>query len=565
MQLVIFGPHDAILILTTLGDFMKTLSPFHPNLLSTSFTLALLLSGVSFTAIEPAYAGPKDGGGGTAVVCFADNQEGRNLVKEILASGEGIPDSAINKIESVETLDLYEAKMSSGLDGKAPVIAEAKSGETYLDFARRVTSRYHSVFLNPEAKYYENSDTYGQIIGDFAWDGGALYRIGPFENSKIQVYSKGLKRINDEAFFGAFTENNCLIAQVAVQKGDIRDASLYIDGRIFNHPKNSETSKAALIIHEMVYFQERIREKTDSSNARRIVGLLMNNSDLTIGQFRDKLSKVSVFWPWIGVKLYLMARNNFAPTFETMCVWKDQYFFHYGFNCSDSVLDNSNKKILHDLDLKVDEALKFLREKAKLDVYLVNQEGDRLRNLGQDGHLGNFPNATISLLMRFKQINGADKLIAELSSLIEKRGDILNEIQFKSAMKSFQYSNFELTNEQVEEFKKLFAEGAARVKNESLYIREEIDEYTLRQYTNAEGSIVLPVSKIFGSLMDGITLNQSPCEKFNGMTPLKSYLNPGETDEEKLISCLSQTERANSYLGQYKGSITIMGLPFPKL
>lgn len=234
--------------------------------------LFYLVAGINLFLVGQLWAGTAISGGGTALVCFAENDEGKKIVKDILTAKTGIPDEAIDKIKSIETLDLYEAKLKRGFEGQEPQIAEPKKDEDFLKFTRRVLDRFNG-FISLETGRLEV----------------------PFETRNIIRHKNSLSRIYDESFVGEFTNSNCLIAQVAAQDTRSRAPSLHIDDRLFSHPLNSEQSKAALILHEIIYYVDRkVNKAEDSAKTRAFVALMLSNETIEIEAIADLIDKVGI-------------------------------------------------------------------------------------------------------------------------------------------------------------------------------------------------------------------------------------------------------------------------------
>jgi hypothetical protein len=88
----------------------------------------------------------------------------------------------------------------------------------------------------------------------------------------------GLKKIDDGKDYG-LTDDKCVVAQLAAQvnlTGPYSD--LYIDRRLYWHPKHSALSRAVLGLHEFVYRKARQLGQTDSHNTRVLVSFLITKN-----------------------------------------------------------------------------------------------------------------------------------------------------------------------------------------------------------------------------------------------------------------------------------------------
>jgi hypothetical protein len=75
--------------------------------------------------------------------------------------------------------------------------------------------------------------------------------------------------------------DNCALVPMAVQQGNnIYQLRIFVDSRLFLHPKHSAQSQAALFVHEAVYSLARQLGQNNSVNTRQAVGWLMQNSQL---------------------------------------------------------------------------------------------------------------------------------------------------------------------------------------------------------------------------------------------------------------------------------------------
>lgn len=169
--------------------------------------------------VTVAHAGDWSSGGGNAVVCFKDGA-----------------------ISSAELLDLYEARVLHGhsiLNEPGDYIAVAKSA------VARIAS------------------------GLPTWDfpkalPPAIDKIA--SSMKILPPGSELKPIEDSQ--GIVLPKDCKLVQLARYEVN---QDIYVNGDVWQYL--DKNSRAALLVHELIYFVLRSNGETDSTNARRAVGL----------------------------------------------------------------------------------------------------------------------------------------------------------------------------------------------------------------------------------------------------------------------------------------------------
>ncbi|MGE3263078.1 MAG: hypothetical protein AB7K68_14955 [Bacteriovoracia bacterium] len=240
----------------------------------------LLLSLILFATAGSAFAGSWSSGGGSAVVCFNDP----NIVARVKARSGMVMAEELNDIESIEMLDLFEWKRPRGMEGTPNLpLAEPMPGEKYTSFVKRITDRAYNTIGSHSSSLeggignylYTYQSIFTHIIGrNIEWTGTSLVHLGD-EGTPIR--------------FGG----NCTLVPLAVQEGEGFDLRLFIDDRLFFHPKHSEQSKAALFIHEFLYAMGRKLGQTDSSRTRLAVGWMMQNApDVRIVDVLERLKDI---------------------------------------------------------------------------------------------------------------------------------------------------------------------------------------------------------------------------------------------------------------------------------
>ena len=205
-------------------------------------------------------------GGGNALVCFSqktfsDNSQQENIVEIIKNNNNNVPDKLLSYIESIEIYDLYEAKMERGLARKSAEIVEISKDEEILSYIDRLGERYLTRVEYMHYLIYEGK------------------KILP--ESNIIITNKPIvEQLNDIANVILPTEN-CVITTMAAQINTNNYYQLFIDERLYDHPRHSKQSKATLILHEMIYaFLREHKGHTNSSAARAIVRMFISYDKL---------------------------------------------------------------------------------------------------------------------------------------------------------------------------------------------------------------------------------------------------------------------------------------------
>lgn len=195
-------------------------------------------------------------GGGNALVCFepvvvADGNRSVNIIEEIKANKNTIPDKYLQHIESIELFDLYEAKKRRGLDSAKPEILAIKEDEKFYDYFERLGSRFEDTVYFMKGMVDQGKELLPDsriIFHDFAVE---------YQNDLGSVTLPG---------------SNCLIITMAAQVNYNDFYEVHVDERLFNHPKHTKQSRATLILHELIYAVGRKHfDQTDSGGTRNIV------------------------------------------------------------------------------------------------------------------------------------------------------------------------------------------------------------------------------------------------------------------------------------------------------
>lgn len=244
---------------------------------------AFLATGLSaFAENAPREGGSWSSGGGSAVACFMD----RAVATQVQAQRGMVTNDQLAFIDSIEVLDLFEWKRPRGIDGRKNLaLAEPRPGEDYISFASRIADRaYATLAIHSSDRQsslgnvmwsmsndLKRDDSYGRDSDRFIWTGTSLVNLQD-EGTPMR--------------FGG----NCALVPMAVQQGEKYELRIFIDDRLFFHPKHSVQSQAALFVHEFVYSFARELGHPNSSATRRAVGLLMQNDPST--RVQDVLARV---------------------------------------------------------------------------------------------------------------------------------------------------------------------------------------------------------------------------------------------------------------------------------
>jgi hypothetical protein len=99
-----------------------------------------------------------------------------------------------------------------------------------------------------------------------------------FPPKSVRHSPHGLKKIDDAKVLGLL-DDKCVAVQLAAQVNlDGSFSNLYLDDRLYKHPKHSALSRGVLALHEFVYRKARQLGQTDSHNTRKLVGFLIKKN-----------------------------------------------------------------------------------------------------------------------------------------------------------------------------------------------------------------------------------------------------------------------------------------------
>lgn len=232
-------------------------------------------------------------GGGNAIVCF-DPDKASEILKEYEHNdigGNPIPaqlndqgqlrnirirDEHLGDIESVESFDLYEARLSA--NRKSSSIIDLKENEKPTEYIERLLAPF-DVVLPSFVNRIRN----------------AMLRI-PLEDARF--YPFGVLPENDFTTVGMIDLSRCVLSSIFVQE-KIKDVDyLHVDDRLFNHSKHSALSRAVGYLHEIVYLVMRDGGDETSDAARKIVSEIITRKE---GQSYEEFIKKMTGMGFLGV------------------------------------------------------------------------------------------------------------------------------------------------------------------------------------------------------------------------------------------------------------------------
>ncbi len=209
-------------------------------------------------------AGGNSGGGGVGVVCR---------------------DSS-NKVNSVELLDLWEARVIYGRNLLTTEVPFATQLDDAIEKAKKT-------FYFPI-----DVDSYGQNLHGYELTKAAIHYDSEsfLQPSGEAKWLTGVRLTRTEDSFELAVPQGCEIEQV-VNYIDSFPAQILINKDLFD--KMNETNKAALILHESLYrVLRRYSHENNSIRTRRIVGMVMSGNPLP--SVHD----------WVAQKHRLQCRNS---------------------------------------------------------------------------------------------------------------------------------------------------------------------------------------------------------------------------------------------------------------
>ena len=195
--------------------------------------LAAVLIPAIVTSATSYAAGGANGGGGNAVVCFNDPSVPLEIRDPKNPDRGRILDRQLNSIVSIEAYDLFEAKMPRGLNSTPADLVQMPDGLGIRDFSELISKRFDQYVPGVAKVIRQGADH--------------------FPDEQIVLRANSLFRIFDENDVGDIDTKNCVIATMAAQYKSGNNYFLYIDSRLFNHPRHSAYSKAVLFLHEALY------------------------------------------------------------------------------------------------------------------------------------------------------------------------------------------------------------------------------------------------------------------------------------------------------------------------
>ncbi|MDO9181930.1 MAG: hypothetical protein Q7U04_05960 [Bacteriovorax sp.] len=191
-------------------------------------------------------------GGGNARVCFTNEAAAKAArLKPLQRSAYW------SSIDSIEVLDLYEAKLPRGDEGLSPVIMSAKEGESPKAYVERVAKRFDVTFPSFADIIREGRDTFSQSQ--------IIWSAEPFD--KTDDIDPALQ----------YENKLCSILGLAFQKEVNGQTKIFIDQQLFLHPKHSLLSRDITFLHEYIYnYGRTYSDQTTSAPTREAVGLAIS-------------------------------------------------------------------------------------------------------------------------------------------------------------------------------------------------------------------------------------------------------------------------------------------------
>jgi len=195
----------------------------------------------------------QDSGGGKGIVCFT-TKEIADKVKEDFGY---IYNDQLSSITSLEMYDLNFAKQPIGLERIAPKLVREDQFQNAIDL-------YH--FLKQRLK-----DVYRPLFNIIEDSEQAFLKKGA---DSIFIDGSSVSPVFDANPQYVSSDPTCTFTTMALQSGD----DLFIDARLFDHPKHSLLSGATLLLHEFIYFHTRECGKTDSRSVRTLIRYILRES-----------------------------------------------------------------------------------------------------------------------------------------------------------------------------------------------------------------------------------------------------------------------------------------------
>ena len=214
-------------------------------------------------------------GGGNAVVCF-NNED----YLQYLNSDGSLKNEAYRNgiIESIETYDLFEARLPRGIDqSEIPEIITINPDENIAPYISRLSNRYKN-FVSPVS----NIVTSGKKS---------------IPDTNVRFYNGAVTQNKDYNPAIILNDKNCIVTTIANQHSNNGFYELFIDARAFNHPAHSKLSKAALILHEYVYAIARSLGQEDSHSTRKVIEILITKNPDYTARYVASLIKNLNFMP----------------------------------------------------------------------------------------------------------------------------------------------------------------------------------------------------------------------------------------------------------------------------
>ncbi|MGE3608508.1 MAG: hypothetical protein AB7I27_02880 [Bacteriovoracaceae bacterium] len=233
------------------------------------FSSILIITSLLYGGVSYADFGGMDSGGGQGYVCF-DSAE---VAASVRKNQGNIEDRYINNITSLESLDLFEARMKRG--SLTPILYEN--------------------ILNEDLQTYlaNNISRIGKYLPSFA--NRIIQSQQSFREENIIWAQIGLVPVNDSHVVASYDTSLCTLTTLAIQFKEEALDFLNIDPRLFYHSKMTVQSQAILLLHEYIYLVARNQGKTSSRSTRLAISyLIRDDKKLSVLEVAQNLFKLGM-------------------------------------------------------------------------------------------------------------------------------------------------------------------------------------------------------------------------------------------------------------------------------
>lgn len=241
-----------------------------------------------FLALSPAFlipgspllardGGVNVGGGGNAVVCFKDPATAKKLkdwFNSEASQKNAIPKSYLDQIETIELIDLVEAKMPKGFqkDAPPPALIEPDPNESAEKYAKRLLGRIKEFTpkLYDEIIESMNSMPMAEAIGN----------------------GLGFPQIDDVNAIGFLENDSCVVITISKYQVMGPKTLIVYNLPLINHPKHSAWSVKLTYLHEVLYRTLRTEYGDYSATSTRLIIGALLNKNTSIESFRRLITGI---------------------------------------------------------------------------------------------------------------------------------------------------------------------------------------------------------------------------------------------------------------------------------